>query len=72
MKTIDTRKQKLYSPLIPAIMAFCNTAPGEKLKIIMSNEQAFCDLKEFLIEQTIGFREVYDGEVMSIEFTKTI
>ena len=26
--------------------------------------------KEFLVEQSIGFREVYDGEELSVEFIK--
>lgn len=72
MKIIDTRNQQLYSPLIPAIVAFCHAASGEKLKVIMKDEHAFYDFKEFLVEQAIGFREVYDGEEMSVEFTKTI
>ena len=70
MKTIDTRGLKLYSPLIPAIMAFCQGKEGERLEIVMDNLQAFNDLKEFLAEQGIGFREIYDGEELSVEFTK--
>ena len=61
MKTIDTCGQKLYSPLIPAVKAMCETAPGERLEIIMNNAEAFQDLKEYLAEQSIGFREIYDG-----------
>lgn len=70
MKTIDTREEKHYSPLIPAIVALCEASQGEQLKIVMDNEPAFTDLKEYLAEQGIGFREVYDGEEMSVEFTK--
>ena len=68
MKTIDTCGQKLYSPLIPAVKAMCETAPGEKLEIIMNNAEAFQDLKECLAEQSIGFREIYDGERMILQF----
>ena len=68
MKTIDTCGQKLYSPLIPAVKAICETAPGEKLEIIMNNAEAFQDLKEYLAEQSIGFREIYDGERMILQF----
>ncbi len=68
MKTIDTCGQKLYSPLIPAVKAMCETAPGEKLEIIMNNAEAFQDLKEYLAEQRIGFREIYDGERMILQF----
>ena len=68
MKTIDTCGQKLYSPLIPAVKAMCETAPGERLEIIMNNAEAFQDLKEYLAEQSIGFREIDDGEQMILQF----
>ena len=68
MKTIDTCGQKLYSPLIPAVKAMCETAPGERLEIIMNNAEAFQNLKEYLAEQSIGFREIYDGEQMILQF----
>ena len=68
MKTIDTCGQKLYSPLIPAVKAMCETAPGERLEIIMNNAEAFQDLKEYLAEQIIGFREISDEERMILQF----
>lgn len=68
MKTIDTCGQKLYSPFIPAVKAMCETAPGERLEIIMNNAEAFQDLKEYLAEQSIGFREIYDEERMILQF----
>ena len=70
MKTIDTRGQKLYSPLIRAIKAMCEAGKGEKLEIIMDDATAFNDLKEYLAEQQIGFREIYDGEEMLVQFCK--
>ena len=70
MKTIDTRGQKLYSPLIPAAKAMCEAGKGEKLEIIMDDATAFNDLKEYLAEQQIGFREIYDGEEMLVQFCK--
>lgn len=70
MRTINTCGQKHYSPLIPAIKAMCETAKGEKLEIIMDDATAFSDLKEYLAEQQIGFREIYDGEQMRVQFTK--
>lgn len=70
MKTIDTCGQKHYSPLIPAVKALCEAAQGEKLEIVMDNPEAFNDLKEYLAEQQIGFREIYDGQRMSVQFTK--
>ena len=70
MNTIDTRGQGTCSPLVPAVVALCQAKPGEKLEIVMDDEQAFGDLKECLAELGIGFREVYDGERLSVEFTK--
>ena len=69
MKTIDTCGQQHYSPLIPSIKAMCKAGKGEKLEIIMDNATAFNDMKEYLSEQQIGFREIYDGERMTLQFT---
>ncbi|WP_274950119.1 sulfurtransferase TusA family protein [Bacteroides cutis] len=69
MRTINTCGQKHYSPLIPAVKAICQAGKGEKLEIIMDNATAFNDLKEYLAEQHIGFREIYDGEQMTVQFT---
>lgn len=68
MTTIDTCGTTAYSPLIPAIRAICNASPGESLEVIMNNAEAFGDLKEYLSEQGIGFREIYDGERMTLQF----
>ena len=65
MITVDTRGTTAYSPLIPAIKAMCNAVPGETLEIIMNHADAFQDLKEYLSEQSIGFREIYDGEQLT-------
>jgi hypothetical protein len=40
---------------------------GTQLENIMIDE--FQDLKEYLSEQGIGFREIYDGEQMTLQFT---
>ena len=66
---LDTRGTTAYSPLIPAIKAMCNAVPGETLEIIMNHADAFQDLKEYLSEQSIGFREIYDGEQLTVQFT---
>ena len=67
MITVDTCGTTAYSPLIPAIKAICEAHFGETLEIIMNH--AFQDLKEYLSEQSIGFREIYDGEQMTLQFT---
>ncbi|MEG1659503.1 MAG: sulfurtransferase TusA family protein [Bacteroides sp.] len=71
MTTVDTRGLTTYSPLIPAIKGICNAAISEVVEIIMENADAFQDLKEYLSEQGIGFREIYDGEQMTIQFTNS-
>lgn len=69
MIKIDTCGTTSYSPLIPAIKAMCNAPPGENMEVIMNNAEAFGDLKEYLSEQGIGFREIYDGERLTLQFT---
>lgn len=69
MTTVNTCGTTAYSPLIPAIKAICAAQPGETMEIVMDNAAAFQDLKEYLAEQGIGFREIYDGERMTVEFT---
>lgn len=69
MITVDTCGITAYNPLIPAIKAIYTSAPGEAIEVIMNNAEAFGDLKEYLSEQGIGFREIYDGEQMTLQFT---
>lgn len=69
MKTIDTRGLTAYSPLIPAMKAICTARPGEQIEIILDHAEAFHDLKEFLSEEKIGFREIYTGEEMTLQFS---
>ena len=72
MKTVDTtcNGRRRYSPLIPAIQAFCDSHEGEQMEIVLDDVWAFNELKEFLIEQGIGFREIYDGDKMVLQFTR--
>lgn len=70
MKTINTCGALTYSLLIPAIIAMCETPKGESLEIVMNNAAAFSDLKAYLAEQGIGFREIYEGDSMSVQFTR--
>ena len=70
MKTVNTCGPIHYSPLIPAMVAICEATEGETIKIILDDNQAFSDLREYLAEQKIGFREIYDGERMTLQFTK--
>ena len=56
MKTVDTCGLSHYSPLIPAIKAWCEAKPGEMLEIIMDNLSAFNDLKEYLAKNGVEMR----------------
>ena len=47
----------------------CNASSGDKMEIVTDQVAAFQDLKEYLSEQGIGFRELYDGERMTLQFT---
>ncbi|MDR0893305.1 MAG: sulfurtransferase TusA family protein [Mediterranea sp.] len=69
MKTLDTCGMTNYSPLIPAMKLICESPPGEEIVITMNQGEAFRDLKEYLAEEGIGFREIYDGEEMTLQFT---
>lgn len=69
MITVDTREQKGYSPLIPAIEAICRAKAGQQMQIIMNNRDAFDDLKTYLSERNTGFREIYDQDCMTLQFT---
>lgn len=70
MKTIDLCVPHPYSPLILAVKAICEADEGEQLEIILGDAAAFNDLKEYLAERHIGFREIYDGEQMRLQFVK--
>lgn len=72
MKTIDTTAYgaKHYSPLLPAMKAVGETAPGEMVEIVLNDVSAFNELKEYFVEQGIGFREIYEGNKMTLQFVR--
>ena len=69
-KSVDTCGTLRYSPLVPAMEAICTASAGEEVEIILNDQSAFNDLKEYLSECGIGFREIYDGEKMTLQFTR--
>ncbi len=69
MKTINIGNDLPYSPLIPAMEAIFNADPGEKLELVMEDPAAFGDLKTYLSEKNIGFREIYDEGFLILQFT---
>lgn len=69
MLSIDTRKEKRFTPLIPALEAIFLSPKGSKLEIIIDDGPACKHLKTYLIEKKIGFREIYHEEVITLQFT---
>ena len=68
---VDTCGPLRYnSPLVPAMEAICTARAGEEVEIILNDQSAFNDLKEYLSERGIGFREIYDGERMTLQFIR--
>lgn len=71
MKVLDTTSgEKHYSPLIPAMEVICKAKKGEEVEIVLDDVPAFNDLKEYLAEKGIGFREIYDGDKRVLQFTR--
>lgn len=70
MKSINTCSEDRFSQLIPAIEAVCLAKAGEVIEIIMDDEQAFVDVKRYLVEKQIGFREIYSNGLLTLQFTK--
>ena len=68
MKTIDTTKGKRYSAFIPAFEAILLSPKGTKLEIIMNDHIALKNIKAYLIEHQIGFREIYDEDQITLQF----
>jgi TusA-related sulfurtransferase len=69
MTTIDTRLNPQYSPLISAMHVLAAARPGDELEVIMTDDAAFSDFKTYLAERHIGFREIYHGDAMTLQFT---
>ena len=65
MKTINTCEEVRYNPLGSGCCCHSNSQTWRKHQIIMNDSSAFSDIKAYLSEQKIGFREIYDGEKMS-------
>lgn len=68
MKTVDTRDQKRYNPLIPALEAILLSPKDSSLELIFNNLGSAKDIKEYLMEKEIGFREIYDRDIIILQF----
>jgi len=72
MKTIDLTQPFPYSTLIPAMKAIYETQSGEQLELIFQVHDMDCfkDLKEFLSQHNVGFREIYNEDTLILQFYK--
>ena len=68
MKTIDTRNETKYSPLIVAVEAILQSDKGTNLELIMDKGEALKETKAYLIAKDIGFREIYDENKITLQF----
>lgn len=69
MRTIDLCHINQYSPLITAVDAICHAKKNESITVVTDDTSIFKDLKTYLSECHIGFREIYEEERMSLQFT---
>lgn len=68
MEIIDTCGKPCPAPLILTKQAIQKTRPGDTLKVITDNETSFRNLKNYLKELQIGFKEIYSGYQFQLEF----
>jgi len=69
MITVDTCGKDSPAPLIMIKRAIKRASAGEHIEVITDDLTAFKDLKDYLSELSIGFREIYDVEKQSLQFT---
>lgn len=69
MKIYDLRNHTKYSPLIPAVEAIYTSSKGTSIEFILDDVYVLKNLKDYLIERQIGFREIYDEENIILQFT---
>lgn len=68
IKALDLRENSQLHPLIVAIDAILLSPKGSELTLIMDSEQIFKSIKEYLIYKNIGFREIYDDNIITLQF----
>ena len=49
--------------------AILTSSKGTPIELILDDSSILKSLKEYLIEQEIGFREIYDQENIILQFT---
>lgn len=69
MQTVNLCREFPYSALIPALKAIFTTRHGEKIELILMDRIVFGDLKTYLSEENIGFREIYEEDKLILQFT---
>lgn len=69
MKTINTCGKTSPTPLIMIQKAIKSASAGEKIEVIADSLETFGELKDYLSDNSVGFREIYNGEKLRLQFT---
>ena len=69
MRSVNLCKEFPYSTLIPALKVIFTAPHGEKIELILIDQPVFGDLKTYLSEQNIRFREIYEEDKLILQFT---
>lgn len=69
MKTIDTCGKTSPTPLIMIQKAIKSASAGDKIEVIADSLETFGELKDYLSDNGVGFREIYNGEKLRLQFT---
>lgn len=69
MRTIDTCGKTSPTPLIMIQKAIKAASAGDKIEVIADSLETFGELKDYLSDNGIGFREIYNGEKLRLQFS---
>lgn len=69
MKTIDTCGKTSPTPLIMIQKAIKSAFAGDKIEVIADSLETFGELKDYLSDNGFGFREIYNGEKLRLQFS---
>lgn len=69
MKTVNTCGITSPAPLIMIQKAIKNASAGEQIEVTADSLETFGELKDFLSDNGFGFREIYNGDKLRLQFT---
>lgn len=68
MKTVNTCGKTSPTPLIMIQKAIKSASAGDKIEVIADSLETFGELKDYLSDNGVGFREIYNGEKLRLQF----